>query len=257
MTLACPRSLAEGLNAKLTEAMVAPFPEVGRAQFSMAGLKEILTLAEDRDVLALGPGLGTHAETGSLVREVVRETDGPLVVDADGLNALVGSLDILTRRASATVLTPHPGEAARLLDSTAARINADRLKAAGELARQSGSVVVLKGACSVIADPRGRLTVNPTGGAYLAAAGTGDVLTGMVATFLGQGLEALEAATLAAFLHGACADRLARRRGESGLLAGEIADELPACMQALRSERGPDGRRSIPIKSTLLGFPEP
>ena len=257
VTLACPRGLAESLDAKLTEVMVAPFPEVGRAQLAASGLKEILALAEDRDVLALGPGLGTHPETVALVLGLITESSIPLVVDADGLNALVGSLPALRSREGAAVLTPHPGEAARLLETSAAKINADRLGAARELSRQAGAIVLLKGAGSVIAAPEGRSRINPTGGAYLAAAGTGDVLTGMVAAFLGQGMDAMEAATLAAFLHGDAADRLAQRRGESGLLAGEIGEELPACMQALRTERGQDGPRSIPIESTLLDLPEP
>jgi len=257
VTLACPRSLAEGLDAKLTEVMVSPFPEVGQGQLAASGLREIQILAKDREVLALGTGLGTHPETRTLVPHLIQEASGPVVVDADGLNALVGSLSGLQGRPHDTVLTPHPGEASRLLEATTAEINADRLGAARELARKADCVVLLKGAASVIASPEGHTRINPTGGAYLAAAGTGDVLTGMVAACLGQGMEAMDAATLAAFLHGGSADRLAQRRGESGLLAGEIADELPACMQALRRERGQDVRRSIPIGSTLLDFPEP
>ena len=257
VTLGCPAALAEGLDAKLTEVMVSPLSDEASGELRTKALAEILALSEGRNVLALGPGLGTHPETREVVLELVRQAEMPLVIDADGLNALQGSLASLRNREFPTILTPHPGEAARLLDSTPAEINRDRLNAARRLSLEAGAVVLLKGAGSVIAESDGGAWINTTGGAYLASAGTGDVLTGMVTALLAQGLVASEAATLGAYLHGAAADRLAGRRGESGLLAGEIADELPACMQNLREKRGQDDHHSLPIESTLLHFPEP
>ncbi|MBW2498889.1 MAG: hypothetical protein JRF61_16545, partial [Deltaproteobacteria bacterium] len=131
-------------------------------------------------------------------------------------------------------LTPHPGEAAHLLDSHAGKINADRLAAARDLAARSGAAVVLKGAGTVVADPSGRALVVPTGGPALASGGTGDVLTGIVAALLAAGLPALEAGGLAAWWHGATADRLAAGRVDFGLLASELADGLPDAAAALR-----------------------
>ena len=255
VTLGSPRSLRDGLEAKLTEVMVCALPECAPAQLSREAVEPALELCSQRDVVAIGPGLGQHAQTQDLVRSVVIGTSCPLVLDADGLNAFGEDIGMLRSRAASTVLTPHPGEAARLLGVSAAEINADRLSSARRLAQEAGCVVLLKGAGSVVAAPEGTALVNPTGGSYLAMAGTGDVLTGMVAAFLAQGLEAMTAAALAAFLHGACADRLAARKGISGLLATEISDELPQCMQHLREQRGHDER--IAIESTLLHFPEP
>jgi hydroxyethylthiazole kinase-like uncharacterized protein yjeF len=133
------------------------------------------------------------------------------------------------------VLTPHPGEAARLLGSDAAAINRDRLGAARLLAAETGSVVLLKGAGSVVASPEGGALVNPTGGPALASGGTGDVLTGIVAALLAQGVAAFEAAALAAYLHGYAADRISEVQGASGLLAADLLRELPAAAQRLRA----------------------
>jgi NAD(P)H-hydrate epimerase len=255
VTLGCPVSLREGLEAKLTEVMVSALPECPPAQLARSALEPTLELAAGKDVLAVGPGLGRHAETRELVLEIVSQTSLPLILDADGLNALNEEISVLRARPAPTVLTPHPGEAARLLGISAAEINADRVGWARRLAQETECVVLLKGAGSVVAEPEGAALINPTGGAYLSMAGTGDVLTGMLAAFLAQGVAATQAAGLAAFLHGASADRLAVSRGTSGLLATEIADELPECMQHLREQRGHD--ESISIGSTLLHFPEP
>jgi NAD(P)H-hydrate epimerase len=148
------------------------------------------------------------------------------------------------------VLTPHPGEAARLLGVSAAAINADRVGAARRLAAETGAVVVLKGAATVIASSQGRVAVNPTGGPVLGSGGTGDVLTGVVAGLVGMGCDAFEAATLGAWLHGRAGDRLAERRGASGVLAGEIAAELPAACDALRTARD-----DVEVHSLALAFP--
>jgi len=255
VTLGCPVSLREGLEAKLTEAMVSALPECPPAQLARSALEPVLELSAGKDVIAVGPGLGQHAQTRELVLDIVSQASLPLILDADGLNALEGELSVLRSRSAATVLTPHPGEAARLLGISPAEINADRVGCARRLAKETESVVLLKGAGSVVAQPEGATLINPTGGAYLAMAGTGDVLTGMVAAFLAQGIAAPEAAALGAFLHGASADRLAAKKGTSGLLATEIAAELPECMQYLREQRGQD--ESIAIRSTLLRFPEP
>ena len=152
------------------------------------------------------------------------------------------------------MLTPHPGEAAALLGSDAAALNRDRLGAARRLARLSGCVVLLKGAASVTAAPDGRAVVNPTGGPALASGGTGDVLLGMVTGYLAQGCEAFEAAALAAFVHGAAADQIARRTGPSGLLASELAAELPETAQRLRAGRAAPVGASTGL---ALDFPEP
>jgi NAD(P)H-hydrate epimerase len=215
--------------------MTAPVPDTAERALASKAEDSILALAADRDVVGMGPGVGRSGETQSLMRALARRLERPLVIDADGLYAFgEGAESVLKARQLPTVLTPHPGEAARLLGRTAGEINRDRIGAARELALTTGAVVLLKGAASVVAAPGGRVIVNPTGSSALATGGTGDVLTGMVAAYLAQGLEALEAAGLAAYVHGAAADRLARSVGRSGLLAEDVARELPATVEELR-----------------------
>jgi NAD(P)H-hydrate epimerase len=232
--------------------MTAPLPETVRHCFGRAAEKLVLELAAARDVVALGPGLGRDEETRDFVRLVTRGLATPLVLDADGLLAFVDALSELRTRRAPTVLTPHPGEAALLLGATAADVNRDRLGAVRRLASETGAVVALKGAATVVALPDGFATLNPTGGPALATGGTGDVLTGVIAGLLAQGLAAREAAVLGVFLHGAAADRLAVLRGEAGLLASEVAGALPDALRALGGEAG-----GTIGAGDLLAFPEP
>ena len=249
VTVACPTGINEILQVKRTETMTAPVPDTAEGGLASAALEPILALARERDVVALGPGLGREAETQKLVRDLAPRIARPLVLDADGLFALASDLAALKARRAATILTPHPGEAARLLATTPAAINEDRVAAARRIADRSAGVVLLKGAATVIAAPGGRVAVNPTGGPLLGTGGTGDVLTGVVAALMGQGLAPFEAATLAAWLHGSAADRLAARRGSSGVLAGELAAELPEAAEALRRTAGGEdaGRLAVPF----------
>lgn len=236
VTLAHPAGLEAELGALPVEVMSAPVASTEDGALSLAGEKAALELAAARDVVALGPGLGDGSDTVALVRRLAPAIDRPLVVDADGLNALVGVLDALHERVAPTVLTPHPGEAGRLLGCSAKEVNADRVGAARRLAHASKSVVVLKGARTVIAAPDGRALITPTGGPTLATGGTGDVLTGVVAALLAAGIEPFEAAGLTAWWHGATADRMPSRAAGFGLLASELADALPSTVVALRGE---------------------
>jgi len=187
---------------------------------------------------------------------VVARLEAPLALDADGLVAFAKQPAALAERAFETLLTPHPGEAGVLLGATAAQVNADRLGAARTLAARSGAVVLLKGAGSVVADPRGAVAINPSGGPLLASGGTGDVLLGMVTGLLAQGLPAFEAARLGAYVHGAAADRLAKRLGSTGALAGEVAVEVPATVDGLR-EAAAEAARGGAESGLVVPFPEP
>ncbi len=259
VTVACPAGVGEILEVKTTEAMTAPVPDTEDHSLAIASASRLLALAHERDIVAVGPGIGLHAETVSLMHELAKRVERPMVIDADGLNAFAdeaGTLALLNARSEPTILTPHPGEAARLLGSTSAAVNGDRVGAARRLAERSGAVVVLKGAATVVADPEGRVAINPTGGPALGTGGTGDVLTGVVAGLFAQGLGAFEAATLGVFIHGDAADRIAARSGASGLLASELADEVPACCASLRaSGPGEEGLRDERGRSLLLRFP--
>jgi len=237
VTIACPASLNEILEGKCTEMMTAPVPDDAEGGFATAALAPLLALARERDAVALGPGVGREADVQKLMREFALRCPGPLVIDADGLFPFAKAAHgALKARRAATILTPHPGEAARLLGVTAAEINRDRVGAARRLAAEAGCVVILKGAATVIAGPDGRIAINPTGGPALGSGGTGDVLTGIVVGLVAQRVPVFEAATLGAWLHGFAGDRVTARRGRSGLLASDVVAELPEACETLRRQ---------------------
>ena len=254
VTIACPESLNAILEVKCTEAMTAPVAETAGRAFAAGAEKALLELAQTRDAIVLGPGIGRAEETLALVRRLAARLERPLVLDADALVAFADDPAALASRRAPTIVTPHPGEAAALLASEPAAINADRPAAARELAARTGAVVVLKGAATVTAAAQGRLAVNPTGGPVLATGGTGDVLAGMAAGLLAQGVAPFEAAALAVFAHGLAADRLAASRGSAGALAGEVAERVPAALEALRVARA-RGAGAIGA-GDALAFPE-
>jgi NAD(P)H-hydrate epimerase len=256
VTIACPRGLNDILEVKCTEAMTAPVDDTPERGFAESAIGALVALAETRDVVAFGPGIGQSADARAVAHALAAKVGVPMVVDADGLNAFAADVGALAARPAATVLTPHPGEAARLLGSSASEVNRDRVGAARELAARSGAVVVLKGAATVCAEPSGRAVISPTGGPNLATGGTGDVLTGVVAALLAQGLAPFPAAATAVWWHGRAGDRLARTGGDAGLMAHELADALPATAVAIREgesgERIDRGGRP----GTLLPFPD-
>lgn len=188
---------------------------------------EVLESIERFRALVLGPGLGTGASVSEAVRALVAGAEVPLVLDADGLNALSGGLETLRGRSSPTVLTPHAGEYERLAGT---KVGRDRVAAARALAAGTEAVVVLKGSASIVATPDGRVAVNPTGSAALATAGTGDVLAGVIGAFLAQGMPAFEAASAGAYVHGACADGLPA----GGLVASDLIEALPRTLERVQ-----------------------
>jgi len=227
VTLACPASIQPVLAAKLTEVMTASLTEVDGA-VSMQALEEISSLWQGKQALAVGPGLGRQLEVDGMIHRLLRECPLPMVVDADGLNALAGRTDILKgRKGPPPILTPHPGEMARLTGKTVASVEADRIASARQFAKEFGVVLVLKGARTVTAFPNGRVRINSTGGPALATGGTGDVLTGVIGGLLAQGMEPGSAAVLGVFLHGLAADRWSSRIGSAGMAATDLLPEIP------------------------------
>jgi NAD(P)H-hydrate epimerase len=179
------------------------------------------------DVVAIGPGLGQSEGIRGLLRFLVTGTDRPLVIDADGLNALVGQTDLLAGLERPVIVTPHPGEFARLAGTDIASVQADRIGQAATLAAMAPPlVVVLKGAGTVVSDGH-RYFVNTTGNPGMATGGTGDVLTGVIAALLAQKQPAFEAALLGVFVHGLAGDIARDHRGEIGMIAGDLVDALP------------------------------
>lgn len=223
-TLACPASLNQIFEVKLTEVMTALLAD-REGEVAADALAVLMQISEGKQALVVGPGLGTGSGPRSLVDSVILQSPQPIVIDADGLNVL--NLDSLRTRTGATILTPHPGEMARLLGCTVADIEADRLAAAGNFARDYNVILVLKGAPTVVATPDGRTFINGSGNPLLASGGTGDVLAGLIGGLLCQGCAPDAAAVLAVFLHGYTADRLAEENGNSGILASELLQEFP------------------------------
>jgi NAD(P)H-hydrate epimerase len=239
VTLAIPRSLNDVLEAKLLEVMTYPVPETDARTLSMKALTPLLSFAGGKTALAIGPGLGTHPETQALIHDLLAVVTQPIVLDADGINALAGKPEILGKTSAPLVVTPHPGEMARLLGLSPAEVQKDRLGAAGRLARDQNICVVLKGAGTVIAGVDGRLAVNSTGNPGMATAGTGDVLTGMIVGLLAQGLSPWDAACAGVYLHGLAGDLAASDLGEAGLIAGDVLRTIPRAIRHVRSDQRP------------------
>jgi len=228
VTVGVPASLNDILEVKLTEAMTLPLPEAAGARaLGAAALTPILKFVDEKFTMALGPGIGTHPETRELVRRLVQDLPQPMVIDADGLNNLAGATAGLKGAAGPRILTPHPGEMARLVGLTTPEVQARRLDLARETAAQFGVTLVLKGAQTVVAAPDGRASLNSTGNPVLASGGTGDVLTGLIGGFLAQGLTPWDAARLGVYLHGLAADFFVSRHGRRGMIAGDLLAVLP------------------------------
>ncbi len=227
VTVGCPRGSQGILACKLTEAMTQPLPETGEGTLSMDALAGIERLLEKKRAVALGPGVGLEAETQELMRHLIRTLPLPMVVDADGLTAIGTDHQLIGSSGYPRILTPHPGEMARLTGKSTREIQTDRVGTARELARSTGAIVVLKGARTVTAIPDGRVSVNSTGNPGMGAGGMGDVLTGIMGGLLALGLDPWDAARAAVYAHGMAADQLARVKGPWGYTAQEVADWLP------------------------------
>jgi NAD(P)H-hydrate epimerase len=233
VTVAVPETLHDIVEVKLTEVMTTPLPDTGKGCLSKEARQDILSLLEDKDVLAIGPGLSTDPVVTALVRDLLPSIRVPCVLDADALNALAGAGELLREVQAPVIITPHPGEMARLIGVSTREIQADRLAATSTAALNWNVVVLLKGARTVVADPSGAIYINPTGNPGMATAGSGDVLTGTIAALVGQGLEPSRAAAAGAYLHGLAGDLAAREKGMMGLVAGDLVLALPEAVRGL------------------------
>lgn len=228
VTVATPASVNDTLEAKLLEAMTVPLPETPARTLARAGLEEALSFIQARTAVAIGPGLTTHPETVELIHALLPRLEKPSVLDADALNALAGHVSLLDRCKAQPVLTPHPGEMARLVEGASTRsINEDRIGSAIAFAQAQRVILVLKGARTVVAHPDGRAAVCPTGNPGMATAGTGDVLTGMIVGLLAQGLDPWDAACAGTYLHGLAGDLASAEQGLAGLTAGDVIERIP------------------------------
>jgi len=238
-TVAVPRSLVPLVAGHLMEVMHTGVDEESNSTLDERSLGSIGHLLDPANALVAGCGASRTAGVKRLILHLLAHNRSPLVLDADGLNALEGNVEAVTQRTGETVLTPHPGEMARLTGESTSAIVADPISAARDLADQTGAVIVLKTARTIVASPRG-CWVNLSGNAGLASGGTGDVLAGMIGGFLAQGVSPDRATRLAVFLQGFAGDMCARDLTVFGTTAGSVLTYLPLAMRAVRDGAGPD-----------------
>ncbi len=227
VTVAAPRSSQFVIAGKLTEAMTEGLMETPVGEPSFHAVEGLSELYERKRAVCIGPGLGLSREATIFCQEVITRCPLPLVVDADGLSALSGALEVVKRSTAPRVLTPHPGEMSRLLDCTVKEVQQDRIGAARKLADETGSTVVLKGYSTIVFDPSGKFSINSSGNQGMGAGGMGDCLTGIIGALLAQGYSSWDAARIATFAHGKAADFLAKTEGPFGYIASEVAEWLP------------------------------
>ncbi|MEW6051274.1 MAG: NAD(P)H-hydrate dehydratase [Candidatus Zixiibacteriota bacterium] len=232
--LACPATTQPVLAIKLTEATTIPLPDVGKkGALALRSLGEIRKLAAEHDALVIGPGLGLHHETLELVRRLVASLDKPAVLDADGVTAFTNNADLIKNRPhdAGLVLTPHPGEFARLTGKVVPVDIHERIALARETAHDLNVVLVLKGSPTLVASPDLRCWLNPTGNSGMATGGSGDVLSGVIGSFLAQGMSALHAAICGVYVHGTAGDIAADLFTQRGMIAGDIVECLPKAFE--------------------------
>jgi NAD(P)H-hydrate epimerase len=234
VTLAVGKGIYPIMAQKLTEVMVKPFFETRDCSLSLLAEKELLNFSERCTCAAIGPGISQNKETQGLVRSLLGKLGKPVVLDADGINAFAaGHVDSLKKVTAPLILTPHIGEMARLLEKDIDEVKNNRKDIALEFAHQYNIVLVLKGHETIVVGPDGALYVNATGNVGMATGGTGDVLTGMIASFVGQGMGAFYAAAAGVYFHGLAGDLAAKEKGPLSLVATDLLNKLPEVLKTL------------------------
>jgi hydroxyethylthiazole kinase-like uncharacterized protein yjeF len=231
VTLAIPKSLNGIMEMKLTEVMTEPLPETPKQTLSLRAFSAILRLCENKKAVIIGPGLGTFKETQSLVLKLIKALGLPIVLDADGLTALATQPKILPITNRSLILTPHPGEMARLIRSQVKEVLEDRIGLSRNFSQSHHVHLVLKGHPTLISTPKGEVFINPTGNPGMATGGTGDVLTGMIGGLVCQGFDILPSLQIAVYLHGMAGDEGTQERGEKSLIATDIIEKIPALLK--------------------------
>jgi hydroxyethylthiazole kinase-like uncharacterized protein yjeF len=250
VTLGIPATLNPILEVKLTEAMTEPLPDLATGYLSTESLVRIKDLLEEKTALALGPGISTQPHIQELILELLPQIKVPMVIDADAITALALRREVLKECKSPIVLTPHPGEMARLMGTTTKVIQDDRMGVAKDFADSYGCIVVLKGNRTVIASPQGEIYINPSGNPGMASGGTGDVLTGMIGGLLAQGISPLEASKWGVYLHGLAGDIAREKVGEIPLIASDIINHIPSALKEIKAcGNNNDGRDDLPYSS--------
>lgn len=227
-----PESLKNIAAIKFIEVILLGLEDQGKGYFTKASLVTILPKLNIFDALGLGPGIGDNQETRIFTRTILEEYKGPIVLDADGINNIVDSQDVLKSRFSPTILTPHPGEFASLLGKTSTDVNENRLSYALDYANKYNIILVLKGHKTIVTDGK-EFYINLSGNPGMATAGSGDVLTGIITSLLGQGIDPFSSAKLGVFIHGLAGDLASHDLGEYGMIASDILDRIPHALKLI------------------------
>ena len=233
VTLGIGKSLYDIMAVKLTEVMVKPFFETRDYGLGLLAEKDILNFTQNCDCLAIGPGISRNKETQHLVRSLIGKVEKPVVLDADGLNAFVGYVENFKTAKSRLVLTPHVGEMSRLTGKDIEEIQKNRKDIALNFAREYNIVLVLKGQSTIVANPAGDFYINETGNVGMASGGTGDCLTGIIASFIGQGMDPFKASIAGVYFHGLAGDIAVKEKGVLSLIATDLLNKLPDVLKKL------------------------
>jgi len=234
--LAAPRSIVSQLATIAFESVLVPLEETSEGSVALCNLQDLEEHALAVDLMVVGPGLSLNPETQELVRALVSLKDIPVLIDGDGLTAIAQDAGMVRARNAPTLLTPHAGEMSRLLGWSVDEVVSDRVRAVREASREFGSTVLLKGASTLVCEPDGVVSINLTGNPGMATAGCGDVLAGTIAALVGLGLEPRSAMETGAFVHGVAGDLAVEQKGQDGIIARDVMEQLPAVMRLYRSD---------------------
>ncbi len=234
-TLCFPDCIYPAVTSSLSENTFFPVPSSDKGCFAISSVNQILIKAEEYDAVAIGPGLGVFPETDNLVKALIKCHKGKIIIDADGINIISRNIDILKESEAEILLTPHPGEMSRLTGKTVGEINSDRINTASAFAKEYGVTVLLKGVNTVIVSPNRRIVINPTGSTALSRGGSGDLLTGIAASFAAQGLSVFDSAVLAAYIHGLAGEIAEKKYTAYGATIERITDSIPEALSQIIS----------------------
>jgi len=234
VTVGIPKSLNPIMEQKTTEAMTEPLPETDIETLGAVSVKRAIEIMKGRKTaLAIGPGISTTQETSEFLYQIIRNSDLPMVIDADALTLVAKNPKILNEAKAPIVLTPHPGEMSRLTGMSTEEVQADRVGVSLDFSSKYNVFLVLKGARSIISTPEGEIYINTTGNAGMASGGMGDVLTGIIGGFLAQRLNPADACKLGVYVHGLAGDLIAQENGEVGMIASDVANALPKAIREI------------------------
>ena len=233
VTLALPESCQKTLEFHPLEVITVPVPETALGTFALSSKEVLLSHAKGKAAVAIGPGISTEPETVQLINEILPLIDCPLIIDADGINAIAQNKNLISKLGIETILTPHPKEMSRISGIEISKILKNRVEVTRQFALDNSVNIILKGASSIICQPNGMTTINPTGNPGMATAGTGDILTGIIASLVAQGFSSPKSAIAGTYLHGLTGDIYAKEESQTNLIAGDLLRTLPKSMKRI------------------------